>query len=223
MPLRLHPLHSMRARPPRRPRVASYQPLEGCRFPIGDRAGSTSPRRSSVNASGGLDVWRSATGDRDPTHPRRALHPPPRRQWAPVSSVNTMLHGVRGFLRYSHIDGLTGADPAGLRPAAQGSTPMRPVLGGWTGWNSSGSRPGWPAVVVRDGETGSVRSTRRARCRAQRGDSSRSSRFSPCTTGARAYLLGINALRASEGAAVDPGAEPGSSQAQRPPRAGGGR
>src|SRR4051812_11254964 len=141
MPLRLHPLHSMRARPPRRPRVASYQPLEGCRFPIGDRAGSTSPRRSSVNASGGLDVWRSATGDRDPTHPRRALHPPPRRKWAPVSSVNTMLHGVRGFLRYAHIDGLTGADPAGLRPVAKGSTPMRPVLGGWTGWNSSGSRP----------------------------------------------------------------------------------
>src|SRR3954462_8483140 len=29
-----------------------------------------------------------------------------------VSSVNTMMHGVRGFFRYAHIDGLITADPA---------------------------------------------------------------------------------------------------------------
>jgi len=29
-----------------------------------------------------------------------------------VSSVNTMMHGVRGFFRFAHIDGLITADPA---------------------------------------------------------------------------------------------------------------
>src|SRR3954452_75681 len=29
-----------------------------------------------------------------------------------VSSVNTMMHGVRGFFRFAHIDGLIAADPA---------------------------------------------------------------------------------------------------------------
>ena len=29
-----------------------------------------------------------------------------------VSSVHTMMHGVRGFFRFAHIDGLVGADPA---------------------------------------------------------------------------------------------------------------
>jgi site-specific recombinase XerD len=28
------------------------------------------------------------------------------------SSVNTMMHGVRGFFRFAHIDGLITADPA---------------------------------------------------------------------------------------------------------------
>ncbi len=28
------------------------------------------------------------------------------------SSINTMLHGVRGFFRFAHIDGLITADPA---------------------------------------------------------------------------------------------------------------
>jgi integrase/recombinase XerD len=28
------------------------------------------------------------------------------------SSVNTMMHGVRGYFRYAHIDGLIAADPA---------------------------------------------------------------------------------------------------------------
>jgi integrase/recombinase XerD len=28
------------------------------------------------------------------------------------SSINTMLHGVRGFFRFAHIDGLIAADPA---------------------------------------------------------------------------------------------------------------
>src|SRR5690349_7319066 len=29
------------------------------------------------------------------------------------SSVVTMMHGVRGFFRFAHIDGLIGSDPAG--------------------------------------------------------------------------------------------------------------
>src|SRR3954463_11600734 len=29
-----------------------------------------------------------------------------------VSSVNTMMHGVRGYFRFAHIDGLISADPA---------------------------------------------------------------------------------------------------------------
>jgi site-specific recombinase XerD len=28
------------------------------------------------------------------------------------SSINTMMHGVRGYFRYAHIDGLIAADPA---------------------------------------------------------------------------------------------------------------
>jgi integrase/recombinase XerD len=28
------------------------------------------------------------------------------------SSINTMLHAVRGFFRFAHIDGLIAADPA---------------------------------------------------------------------------------------------------------------
>ena len=28
------------------------------------------------------------------------------------SSINTMMHGVRGFFRFAHIDGLTPSDPA---------------------------------------------------------------------------------------------------------------
>jgi site-specific recombinase XerD len=28
------------------------------------------------------------------------------------SSINTMMHGVRGFFPFAHIDGLIGADPA---------------------------------------------------------------------------------------------------------------
>jgi integrase/recombinase XerD len=37
------------------------------------------------------------------------------------SSVNTMMHGVRGFFRFAHIDGLIPADPRGLRQIAQGA------------------------------------------------------------------------------------------------------
>jgi hypothetical protein len=35
------------------------------------------------------------------------------------SSINTMLHAVRGFFRFAHIDGLIAADPSRLRPTAQ--------------------------------------------------------------------------------------------------------
>ncbi len=29
-----------------------------------------------------------------------------------VSTVNTMMHGVRGFFRFAHVDGLIASDPA---------------------------------------------------------------------------------------------------------------
>jgi len=29
-----------------------------------------------------------------------------------ASSINTMMHGVHGFFRFAHIDGLIPADPA---------------------------------------------------------------------------------------------------------------
>ncbi len=35
------------------------------------------------------------------------------------SSINTMLHGVRGFFRFAHIDGLISADPGCLCPTAE--------------------------------------------------------------------------------------------------------
>jgi site-specific recombinase XerD len=28
------------------------------------------------------------------------------------SSINTMMHGIRGYFRFAHIDGLTPHDPA---------------------------------------------------------------------------------------------------------------
>ncbi len=49
---------------------------------------------------------RSAAG------PPRALHPPPHDDGLRYSSINTMLHAVRGFFRFAHIDGLIAADPA---------------------------------------------------------------------------------------------------------------
>jgi integrase/recombinase XerD len=36
-----------------------------------------------------------------------------------VSSLTTMMHGVRGFFRFAHIDGLITAEPSGLRPPAE--------------------------------------------------------------------------------------------------------
>ncbi|WP_367280099.1 site-specific integrase [Nocardioides sp.] len=36
------------------------------------------------------------------------------------SSINTMMHGVRGYFRLAHIDGVTPSDPCGLRPTTRG-------------------------------------------------------------------------------------------------------
>src|SRR3954465_5139897 len=86
-----------------------------------------------------------------------------------VSSVNTMMHGVRGFFRYAHIDGLIGADPA---------------------------------VYAR------LSKVHRDETRTQGLDRLELIRFLQIAQtitvhhGALAYLLGINALRASEAAAV---------------------
>jgi hypothetical protein len=58
--------------------------------------------------------WCQSTG-LDPLdgiqRPRRAVHPRSRRPLMD-SSVNTMMHAVRGYFRFAHIDGLIGSDPA---------------------------------------------------------------------------------------------------------------
>ena len=85
------------------------------------------------------------------------------------SSVNTMMHAVRGFFRFAHIDGLIGADPA---------------------------------VYAR------LPKIHRDESRTQGLDRLELIRFLQIAQtltvhhGALAYLLGINALRASEAAAV---------------------
>ena len=86
-----------------------------------------------------------------------------------ASSVNTMMHGVRGFFRFAHIDGLIPADPA---------------------------------VYAR------LPKVHRDESRTQGLDRLELIRFLQVAQtitvhhGALAYLLGINALRASEAAAV---------------------
>ena len=47
------------------------------------------------------------------------------------SSVNTMMHGVRGFFRFAHIDGLIPADPA-VYARLPRSTRTSPVRKAWT-------------------------------------------------------------------------------------------
>lgn len=86
-----------------------------------------------------------------------------------ASSINTMMHGVRGFFRFAHIDGVTATDPA---------------------------------VYARLPEV------HRDESRTQGLDRLELIRFLQVAQtisvhhGALAYLLGINALRASEAAAV---------------------
>src|SRR5699024_6306579 len=85
------------------------------------------------------------------------------------SSVNTMMHAVRGYFRFAHIDGIIGADPA---------------------------------VYAR------LPKAHRDESRTQGLDRLELTRFLQVAQtitvhhGALAYLLGINALRASEAAAV---------------------
>ena len=49
-----------------------------------------------------------------------------------ASSTNTMMHGVRGFFRFAHIDGLIPADPAvdARLPKVHSDDPRRTA---WTG------------------------------------------------------------------------------------------
>jgi integrase/recombinase XerD len=85
------------------------------------------------------------------------------------SSVNTMMHGVRGFFRFAHIDGLITADPAVYARL--------------------------PRVHADETRTQGL----------DRHELIRFLQVAPTITvhhGALAYLLGINALRASEAAAV---------------------
>ena len=51
-----------------------------------------------------------------------------------VSSVTTMMHGVRGFFRFAHIDGLIPADPACTLGCPR-CTAMSPAPRVWTGWS----------------------------------------------------------------------------------------
>jgi site-specific recombinase XerD len=48
------------------------------------------------------------------------------------STVVTMMHGVRGFFRFAHIDGLIAADPA-VYARLPKSTATRPGPRAWTG------------------------------------------------------------------------------------------
>jgi integrase/recombinase XerD len=86
-----------------------------------------------------------------------------------VCSVNTMMHGVRGFFRYAHIDGLITADPAVYARL--------------------------PKIHTDESRTQGL----------DRLELIRFLQVAQTLTvhhGALAYLLGINALRASEAAAV---------------------
>jgi integrase/recombinase XerD len=86
-----------------------------------------------------------------------------------VSSVNTMMHGVRGFFRFAHIDGLITADPAVYARL--------------------------PKIHTDESRTQGL----------DRLELIRFLQVAQTLTvhhGALAYLLGINALRASEAAAV---------------------
>jgi hypothetical protein len=84
------------------------------------------------------------------------------------SSINTMMHGVRGLFRFAHIDGLIPTIRR-LRPAAE-DPPGRVTYPGPGPARADPISPGAQTLTVHHG--------------------------------ALAYLLGINALRASEAAAV---------------------
>ena len=50
------------------------------------------------------------------------------------SSMVTMMHGVRGFFRFAHIDGLITADPAVYARLPKCSA-TKPAPRAWTGWS----------------------------------------------------------------------------------------
>ena len=86
-----------------------------------------------------------------------------------ASSTNTMMHGVRGFFRFAHIDGLIPADPA---------------------------------VYARLPKVHSDESRTQGLDRLELIRFLQVAQTITVHHGALAYLLGINALRASEAAAV---------------------
>src|SRR4051794_14893414 len=86
-----------------------------------------------------------------------------------VSSVNTMMHAVRGFFRYAHIDGLISSDPAVYARLPKVHT------------DESRTHGLDRLELIRFLQVAQTISVHH---------------------GALAYLLGINALRASEAAAV---------------------
>ncbi len=50
------------------------------------------------------------------------------------SSIVTMMHGVRGYFRFAHIDGLITADPAVYARLPKGQCDESAPKG-WTGWS----------------------------------------------------------------------------------------
>src|SRR3954452_23589475 len=97
------------------------------------------------------------------------LYAPPRRERLQVSSVNTMMHGVRGFFRFAHIDGLITCDPAVYARL--------------------------PKIHTDESRTQGLDRLELIRFL-------QIAQTLPVHHGALAYMLGINALRASEAAAV---------------------
>ncbi len=50
------------------------------------------------------------------------------------SSINTMMHAVRGFFRFAHVDGLISADPPSMQ-GCRGCSGTSPAPKGWIGWS----------------------------------------------------------------------------------------
>jgi hypothetical protein len=121
---------------------------------------------SCAAGSPGVQQTSSIAG-RNPKSARGTVHPPPRRGRSDAVLDQHDEHGVRGFFRFAHIDGLIPADPAvyaRLPKIHQDETPH------------PGTGPARADPIPPD------RPNRAPR--------------------ALGYLLGINALRASEAAAV---------------------
>jgi hypothetical protein len=91
-------------------------PADGwARRPLDDEAPPSAlsgETRTSCAAGSAVRDQRAGPPGRDPTRPRRALHPRPRPGRADGVFDQHDDARVRGFFRFAHIDGLITADPA---------------------------------------------------------------------------------------------------------------